>query len=234
MARRHLLTREMLAGHYDPSLDEREIARHFTLTRDDLELIASRRGDVTRIGYARVSTPDQKLSLQHDALKRAGCERLFDDQASGARTDRPGLADALAYLRAGDTLVVWKLDRLGRMMSHLIEKIGELASRGIGFRSLTENIDTTTPGGMLVFNIFGSLAQFERDLIRERTQAGLRAARERGSKGGRRPVVTPDKLRKARAHIAAGLTVREAAARLKIGKTALYKALEQNVATAKT
>ena len=188
---------------------------------------------VALIGYARVSTPDQKLSLQHDALKRAGCERLFDDQASGARTDRPGLADALAYLRAGDTLVVWKLDRLGRSMSHLIEKIGELAARGIGFRSLTENIDTTTPGGMLVFNIFGSLAQFERDLIRERTQAGLRAARERGSKGGRRPVVTPDKLRKARAHIAAGLTVREAAARLKIGKTALYKALERTVATAK-
>ena len=181
---------------------------------------------VALIGYARVSTPDQQLSLQQDALERAGCERVFDDQASGARTDRPGLAEALAYLRSGDTLVVWKLDRLGRSMSHLIEKIGELAARGIGFRSLTENIDTTTPGGMLVFNIFGSLAQLERDLIRERTQAGLRAARERGSKGGRRPVVTPDKLRKARAHIAAGLTVREAAARLKIGKTALYKALE--------
>ena len=111
-------------------------------------------------------------------------------------------------------------------MRHLIAQVGDLAVRGIGFRSLTENIDTTTPGGMLVFNIFGSLAQFERDLIRERTQAGLRAARERGAQGGRRPVVTPDKLRKARAHIAAGLTVREAAARLKIGKTALYKALE--------
>jgi len=186
------------------------------------------------IGYARVSTPDQKLSLQHDALERAGCERFFDDQASGARTDRPGLAAALAYLRSGDTLVVWKLDRLGRSMSHLIDKIGELAARDIGFRSLTENIDTTTPGGMLVFNIFGSLAQFERDLIRERTQAGLRAARERGSKGGRRPVVTPDKLRKARAHIAGGLTVREPAARLKIGKTALYKALEQTVTTVET
>ena len=189
---------------------------------------------VALIGYARASTPDQKLSLQHDALERAGCDRVFDDQASGTRTDRPGLAEALAYLRAGDTLVVWKLDRLGRSMSHLIEKIGELATRGIGFRSLTENIDTTTPGGMLVFNIFGSLAQFERDLIRERTQAGLRAARERGSKGGRRPVVTPDKLRKARAHIAAGLTVREAAARLKIGKTALYKALEQTDTTDRT
>lgn len=174
--------------------------------------------NVALIGYARVSTPDQKLSLQHDALERAECDRVFDDQASGAKTDRPGLAEALAYLRAGDTLVVWKLDRLGRSMSHLIDKIGELASRGIGFRSLTENIDTTTPGGMLVFNIFGSLAQFERDLICERTQAGLRAARERGSKGGRRPVVTPDKLRKARAHIAAGLTVREAAAHLKIAE----------------
>jgi DNA invertase Pin-like site-specific DNA recombinase len=102
--------------------------------------------NVALIGYARVSTPDQKLSLQHDALERAGCERVFDDLASGARTDRPGLAEALAYLRAGDTLVVWKLDRLGRSMSHLIDKIGELASRGIGFRSLTENIDTTTPG----------------------------------------------------------------------------------------
>lgn len=200
-----------------------------TRSRDDGKTDA-KDPPVALIGYARVSTPDQKLSLQHDALKRAGCERVFDDQASGARTDRPGLADALAYLRAGDTLVVWKLDRLGRSMSHLIEKIGELAARGIGFRSLTENIDTTTPGGMLVFNIFGSLAQFERDLIRERTQAGLRAARERGSKGGRRPVVTPDKLRKARAHIAAGLTVREAAARLKIGKTALYKALESAMA----
>jgi len=117
-------------------------------------------------------------------------------------------------------------------MSHLIEKVGELAARGVGFRSLTEQIDTTTSGGMLVFNIFGSLAQFERDLIRERTNAGLKAARERGSLGGRRPVITPDKLRKARDHIAAGLTVREAATRLKVGKTALYKALEGT--TAKT
>ena len=178
------------------------------------------------IGYARVSTSDQKLALQHDALNAARCDRIFDDHASGAKADRPGLAEALAYLRRGDTLVVWKLDRLGRSMSHLIEKVGELAARGVGFCSLTEQIDTTTSGGMLVFNIFGSLAQFERDLIRERTNAGLKAARERGSPGGRRPVITPDKLRKARDHIAAGLTVREAATRLKVGKTALYKALD--------
>ena len=186
---------------------------------------------VALIGYARVSTGDQKLALQHDALNAARCERIFDDHASGAKTDRPGLAEALAYLRAA-TLVVWKLDRLGRSMSHLIEKVGELAARGVGFRSLTEQIDTTTSGGMLVFNIFGSLAQFERDLIRERTNAGLKAARERGSLGGRRPVITPDKLRKARDHIAAGLTVREAATRLKVGKTALYKALEGAAAKA--
>ena len=149
---------------------------------------------------------------------RRGCKRVFDDHASGAKTDRPGLAEALAYLRAGDTLVVWKLDRLGRSMSHLIEKVGELAARGVGFRSLTEQIDTTTSGGMLVFNIFGSLAHFERDLICERTNAGLKAARERGSLGGRRPVITPDKLRKTRDHIAAGLTVREAATVSRLAK----------------
>ncbi len=142
---------------------------------------------VALIGYARVSTADQKLALQLDALSAAGCDRIFDDYASGAKADRPGLAEALNYLRTGDTLVVWKLDRLGRSMSHLIEKVGELAACGVGFRSLTEQIDTTTSGGMLVFNIFGSLAQFERDLIRERTHAGLRAARERGSQGGQPP-----------------------------------------------
>jgi DNA invertase Pin-like site-specific DNA recombinase len=116
------------------------------------------------------------------SLNAAGCERTFD-HASGAKTDRSGLAEALAYLRAGDTLVVWKLDQLGRSMSHLIEKVGELAARGVGCRSLTEQIDTTTSGGLLVFNIFGSLAQFERDLIRERTNAGLKAAQERGVGG---------------------------------------------------
>lgn len=177
------------------------------------------------IGYARVSTADQDLALQLDALTKAGCTRVFEDTASGAKTDRPGLAAALAFAREGDVLVVWKLDRLGRSLPHLIETVNALEARGVGFRSLTEAIDTTTPGGRLIFHIFGALGQFERDLIRERTRAGLDAAVARGRRGGRRPVVTEEKLRRARTLIAQGLTVREAAARIKVGKTALYAAL---------
>lgn len=178
------------------------------------------------IGYARVSTAEQDSALQTDALHKAGCERVFEDTASGAKADRPGLADALAYLRNGDVLVVWRLDRLGRSLPHLIETVGALEGRGIGFRSLTESIDTTTPGGRLIFHVFGALGQFERDLIRERTKAGLTAAAARGRKGGRKPVVTADKLQRARELVANGLNVREAAARLKVGKTALYAALQ--------
>jgi DNA invertase Pin-like site-specific DNA recombinase len=137
-----------------------------------------------QIGYARVSTGEQTLHLQEDALKAAGCSRLFTDTASGAQAERPGLARALDHLRAGDTLVVWRLDRLGRSLRHLIDTLTDLDKRGIGFKSLTESIDTTTPGGKLVFHIFGALAEFERDLIRERTTAGLAAARARGRKGG--------------------------------------------------
>ena len=177
------------------------------------------------VGYARVSTLDQSPALQRDALAAAGCERVFEDQASGARADRPGLAEALAYLRAGDVLVVWKLDRLGRSLPHLIETVTALEARGAGLRSITEAIDTTTPGGRLVFHLFGALGQFERDLIRERTRAGLAAAAARGRKGGRTPVVTADKLARAQALLGRGLTVRETAARLKVGKTALYAAL---------
>jgi DNA invertase Pin-like site-specific DNA recombinase len=180
---------------------------------------------MTRIGYARVSTQDQDVALQRDALTAAECERIFEDQASGARTDRPGLAAALSYVRSGDVLVVWKLDRLGRSLPHLIETVTGLEARGIGFRSLTEAIDTTTSGGRLIFHIFGALGQFERDLIRERTRAGLAAAVTRGRRGGRKPVITAEKLRRARTLIAQGLTVREAAARIKVGKTVLYKAL---------
>jgi DNA invertase Pin-like site-specific DNA recombinase len=183
------------------------------------------------VGYARVSTAEQNLGLQRDALAKAGCEEVFEDQASGAKAERPGLTEALGYVRRGDTLVVWKLDRLGRSMAHLIETVRKLEAKGVGFRSLTEGVDTTTTGGTLVFHIFGALAQFERDLIRERTSAGLKAAGVRGRKGGRRPVVTPEKLARAKAHLAAGLTVREAAARLKVGKTALYKALNGSANT---
>src|SRR5436305_7165128 len=136
------------------------------------------------IGYARVSTQDQTLNLQKDALEKAGCSKIFTDTISGAATERKGLDEALAYVREGDTLVVWKLDRLGRSLKHLIETITTLNNRKIGFKSLTENIDTTTSGGKLIFHIFGALAEFERDIIRERTKAGLEAARSRGRKGG--------------------------------------------------
>jgi DNA invertase Pin-like site-specific DNA recombinase len=147
------------------------------------------------IGYARISTGDQTLDLQRDALAVAGCGRVFEDVASGAKASRPGLEEALSYLRAGDTLVVWRLDRLGRSLPHLIETIAALAERGIGFWSLTEQIDTTTSGGKLIFHVFGALAEFERDLIRERTQAGLAAARARGRKGGRpKKLADPKKL----------------------------------------
>ncbi len=137
------------------------------------------------VGYARISTQEQTLALQQDALEKLGCERIFTDTASGAQIERPGLVEAMHYVRTGDTLVVWRLDRLGRSLKHLIETIGALQERGIGFRSIQENIDTTTSGGKLIFHVFGALAEFERDLIRERTQAGLAAARARGRNGGR-------------------------------------------------
>ena len=186
------------------------------------------------VGYARVSTLDQNPALQLDALTTAGCTKIFDDHASGARSDRPGLQRALDYVRQGDVLVVWKLDRLGRSLGHLIEVVTALEQRGVGFRSITEAIDTTTPGGRLVFHLFGALGQFERDLIRERTRAGLTAAAVRGRKGGRKPVIDVEKLARARSMIAKGLTVREAATRLKVGKTALYDALRADATKSDT
>lgn len=152
------------------------------------------------VGYARVSTADQTLALQQDALIKAGCERIFTDTASGARADRTGLEEALSFLRdREDTLVVWRLDRLGRSLRHLIDTIRMLQERGIGFKSLQEQIDTTTSGGKLVFHVFGALAEFERDLIRERTQAGLDAARARGRNGGRPKALDPRKVQIAQA-----------------------------------
>jgi DNA invertase Pin-like site-specific DNA recombinase len=150
------------------------------------------------IGYARVSTHDQTLNLQLDRLKQAGCIRIFEDHISGIKAERPGLQNALSHLRAGDTLVVWRLDRLGRSLRHLIDTTMGLEAQGIGFKSLQENIDTTSSGGKLIFHVFGALAEFERDLIRERTQAGLEAARARGKVGGRPKALSQGKAEIAR------------------------------------
>ncbi len=150
------------------------------------------------VGYARVSTLEQDAAPQRDALQAAGCQRIFTDKASGKLEHRPALDAMLEQLRPGDTVVVWRLDRLGRSLRHLIEAVQTLESRGVAFRSMTESIDTSTPGGKLIFHVFGALAEFERDLIRERTLAGLAAARARGRTGGRPTVWTPEKLKIAR------------------------------------
>lgn len=139
-----------------------------------------------RIGYARVSTHDQNLDFQKDVLQKAGCEKIFVDQVGGTVVARSGLAQMMEMLREGDTLVVWRLDRLGRSLKHLIELMGELEEKGVGFQSLQESIDTSSSGGKLIFHLFAALAEFERNLIRERTKAGLAAARARGRKGGRK------------------------------------------------
>ncbi len=178
------------------------------------------------LGYARISTGEQHPDLQVDALKAAGCYRVFVDTASGALDDRPELARTLDHLRPGDTLVVWKLDRLGRSLRHLVDTITSLADRGIGFRSLQEAIDTTTPGGKLVFHVFAALAEFERDLIRERTAAGLAAARTRGRHGGRPPVMTVYKLQVAREMYASGqYTVAAIATTLGVSRASIYRHL---------
>ena len=178
------------------------------------------------IGYARVSTNDQNLELQLDALKEAGCRRVFEETASGASKARPHLRDALDFLRKGDTLVVWKLDRLARSVQQLIEIIEQLHKRGCGFRSLTEAIDTTTAGGRLIFHIFGALAEFERSIIRERTLAGLEAARTRGRKGGRPRLMNDDSLIVAQALLRDGvLTVKDIAKQIGVSEPTLYKYL---------
>src|ERR671915_497373 len=178
------------------------------------------------IGYARVSTHDQTLNLQQDALKKAECSKIFTDTASGAKTERIGLDEALAYVRKGDTLVVWRLDRLGRSLPHLITTMTSLEERGIGFKSLTENIDTTTSGGKLIFHIFGALAEFERNLIRERTQAGLTAARARGRTGGRPKALTGKKLSIAQDLYERQHPIAEILQTLKISRATLYRVLK--------
>jgi len=176
-----------------------------------------------KIGYARVSTDDQNTAMQLDALRAAGCERVFEDTASGAKESRPGLDEALAFARKGDELVVWKLDRIGRSLPHLVKLMAQLRDQGIGFRSVTENIETETPGGRLVMHMFAALAEFERDLIRERTRSGLESARARGRTGGRKPL-EPAKLKALTAMWATKtMTANEIATQLDIGRRTVFK-----------
>ena len=179
-----------------------------------------------RIGYARVSTEDQNTSLQIDALKNAGCEQLFEEKVSGKSKDRPELDVCLKVLREGDTLVVWRLDRLGRSLEHLVQIIRDLESRNIGFLSLNESIDTTNAGGKLIFHIFAALAEFERNLISERTKAGLKAARARGRKGGRKAKLTNSDMRKAAAMLRDPLVTKtEVAKHFGVSRVTLNSAL---------
>lgn len=175
-----------------------------------------------KIGYARVSTDDQRMDLQRDALTAAGCEKVFTDTASGAKAARPGLAEALAFARKGDVLVVWRLDRLGRSLPELVKVVGELEAAGVGFESVTERIETSSAAGRLVFHVFAALAEFERRLIVERTHAGLEAARARGRKGGR-PALPPEKVAAIQAMAAGNRSVSEICKVLKIGRSTLYK-----------
>ena len=184
------------------------------------------------LGYARCSTPDQDPALQMDALSAAGCERIWTETASGAAADRPQLADLLSHARNGDTLVVWRLDRLGRSLPHLIGLLADLEQQGVEFRSLTEALDTSTAGGRLVFNIFASIATFERQLIQERTQAGLAAARARGRVGGRPTVMTSAKIRTARRMLDDGETLTTVAAALSVSRTTLYRHLDHQTRSA--
>jgi DNA invertase Pin-like site-specific DNA recombinase len=175
------------------------------------------------IGYARVSTQDQNLELQREALVKAGCQKVLEDKVSGTRAERPGLATALGMLRDGDTLVVWKLDRLGRSVRHLVDLVGQLGRQGIQFKSLTDSIDTATPSGRFFFHIMASLAEMERDLIVERTRAGLEAARRLGRKGGRKPKMNASKVESARKLLVSGVSPRDVAKNLGVSIPTLYR-----------
>ena len=175
------------------------------------------------IGYARVSTLDQHLDLQIDALSKAGCSRLFEDKMSGSRAERPGLTKALEMLREGDTLVVWKLDRLGRSVKHLVDLVGQLHQQGVQFKSLTDAIDTGTPSGRFFFHVMASLAEMERELTGERTRAGLEVAHQLGRKGGRKRKMTDSKIESARKLLASGVPPRDVAKNLGVSVPTLYR-----------
>ena len=180
-----------------------------------------------RLGYARVSTDDQNLDLQRDALQRAGCHRVYEERASGKSADRPQLDECLADLRPGDTLIVWRLDRLGRSLPDLVRIVGDLEQRGVGFESLAEHIETSSATGKLVFHVFAALAEFERNLIRERTRAGLDAARARGRTGGRKPKIGDKERREIQAlYDAKTVPVSDIARRYGVSRTTLYKHLD--------
>lgn len=183
-----------------------------------------------RVGYARVSKGDQNPELQLNALNEAGCERIYTEHASGAKTDRPELVKALDYVRAGDTLVVWKLDRLGRSLKHLITVVSDLGERGVGFVSLTEGMDTTTAQGKLLFHVFGAFAEFERELIRERSLAGLAIANANGRHGGRPRVLTPQQAAKVAQRYANGERVSDLAKIFECGRATIYRAIESSAA----
>jgi DNA invertase Pin-like site-specific DNA recombinase len=175
------------------------------------------------IGYARVSSAEQNLDLQRDALGAAGRKKIFTDKMSGARADRPGLAEALNFDREGDGLIVWRLDRLGRSLSHVIEIVRDLQQRGVGFRSLTETIDTMTSGGKLTFHVFGALAEFEKDPVRDGTLAGLHAARQRGRIGGRHRSMIKEKIKAAAKLLADGNPPKDVASIIGVSVPRLYR-----------
>ena len=183
------------------------------------------------VGYARVSTQDQNLALQTDALHKAGCKKIFEDRASGGRAERLGLAQARENLRAGDTLVVWKLDRLGRSVKHLVDLVGELQRQGVQFKSLTDSIDTGTPSGRFFFHVMASLAEMERELIVERTRAGLVVARQLGRTGGRKRLMTESKVKAAKKLFASGVPARDVARDLGISIPTLYRWLPASMHT---
>ena len=181
-----------------------------------------------RIGYARISTDDQTLDMQRDALKRAKCREVYEEQATGKNINRPQLENCLKSMREGDTLVVWRLDRLGRNLADLVRLIAELEQRKIHFVSMTEKIETGSPAGRLIFHVFAALAEFERNLIRERTVAGLKAARARGRNGGRPPKLSPKELKTIRALLkTADIPVAEIAARFGIARSTLYRTVRK-------
>lgn len=175
------------------------------------------------IGYARVSTQDQNLELQYDALNKAGCKKIIEDKVSGSRAERPGLSKVLEILREGDTLVVWKLDRLGRSVKNLVDLVGELHKQGVQFKSLTDAIDTGTPSGRFFFHVMASLAQMERELTIERTRAGLEVARQLGRKGGRKRQMTDSKIESAKKLLANGIPPRDVAKNLGVSIPTLYR-----------